>query len=389
MAGQWPITEEGAEIIGLGVASWSGGGTVCLGRDTRESGPALSQALVQGLIKGGSTVIDLGVVPTAAVSCFAAAHPSVNAGVMLTASHNAWHDNGIKVLDASGEKLTDTTDLTARFSEPVEQSPGSVSKHDDPLGPWRDALPQINLTGLKILFDGAHGAAFEAGRLALSTTGAEVLAVASEPNGRNINEGVGAMHPPTELHGCDIGICLDGDGDRLVLIDPKHGVLDGDDILWMLAQRTTGPVIGTVMANGGLEAALNGRLVRTGVGDAKVHAEMLRSQAPVGGEPSGHIMIKGGMPTSDGIYTALRVLETAPCGQLPVDGWTRLPQVNRSVRHVSVQPDLPAITEARNAAHRVLVRASGTEPVVRVMVEGPEAEQWAARIADTLPRASD
>jgi phosphoglucosamine mutase len=193
------------------------------------------------------------------------------------------------------------------------------------------------------------------------------------------------MCPPTDLQGCDFAICLDGDADRLVMVDPDHGVLDGDDLLWILAQDTEGPIVGTVMSNGGLEEALAGRLVRTDVGDAKVHAEMVRIGAQLGGEPSGHIMIHGGMPTSDGLYTALRVLEVAGDGPLPIGGWNRWPQAKRNDRGVVLDPNLGVVQSAQDAGHRVLVRASGTEPVVRVMVEGPEAEMWAEQIAKALP----
>ena len=337
--GQWPITEAGAEAIGRGIATWTRGGTVCLGMDTRESSPTLAQAMTQGLVKGGCSVIQLGIVPTAAVSCFTNSQDRIEAGIMLTASHNSWPDNGIKVLQSNGEKLIDTSGLCQYFERPVNRSGGSAKPADDPLGPWRNSLPTVDLTGRKVLFDAAHGAAFEAGKSVLISAGADVYAVASDPTGRNINDGVGAMHPPSDLAGCDLGICLDGDGDRLVLIDSIHGVLDGDDLLWILAGHYPGTVVGTVMANGGLEAALNGRLLRTGVGDAKVHAEMKRVGALVGGEPSGHIMIATGMPTSDGMYTAMRILEATATTSLPVEGWVRLPQENRNIKNAILDPN--------------------------------------------------
>ena len=168
------------------------------------------------------------------------------------------------------------------------------------------------------------------------------------------------------------------------MVHPTKGVLDGDDLLWMLSRGTSGPVVGTVMCNGGLEEALNGRLVRTAVGDANVHAEMHRLGAELGGEPSGHIMLRTGMPTSDGLYTALRILENAGAGPLPVDGWTRWPQAMRNVRNVPLATRLDSIVAAEATGHRVLVRASGTEPVVRVMVEGPNPDEWADAIEHAL-----
>ena len=384
--GEWPITTAGAEQIGIGIATWTEGGRVMIGRDTRESGPQLLEALTRGLSRGGSTTIDLGILPTAGVSCAVEAGSDIAAGVMITASHNPWQDNGIKVVEASGEKLIDTTALADCFTAPVQRDGGQSEVHPQPLIPWLNALPQVDLSGRRILLDAAHGAGALAAADALKAMGADVVATASQPNGRNINDGVGAMCPPSDLRGCDFAICLDGDADRLVIVDPEHGILDGDDLLWMLSRGIPGPVVGTVMSNGGLEEALGDRLIRTGVGDAKVHAEMTRIGAALGGEPSGHIMLSGGMPTSDGLYTALRVLECAAGGPLPASGWTRWPQALRNVRNVSVDLEMKAIQDAEDAGHRVLVRASGTEPLVRVMVEGVDAADWADRIAQALPR---
>jgi phosphoglucosamine mutase len=385
-AGKWPLDVSGARRIGSGIAAWVRGRRVLVGRDTRESGPALEAALIEGLVAGGVSVVRLGVVPTAAVSVAVLDDDSAHAGVMITASHNPWTDNGIKVVDRLGEKLLDATELTDHFHAPPSPGNGSVSDHPDPLTPWRKALPTVDLHGRHILLDAAHGAGAEAATLALEAAGATVKRVGCTPNGININDGVGAMHPPTDLHGCDFAICLDGDADRLVMVDPVHGILNGDDLLWMLSRGNTGPVVGTVMTNGGLEAALNGRLIRTAVGDAKVWAEMVRIDSPIGGEPSGHIMLRNGLPTSDGLYTALRILEIADGGPLPLGGWTRWPQSLRNVRNVSVDVDMAEIHEAEEAGCRVLVRASGTEPLVRVMVEGTGAEDWANRIAAALPR---
>ena len=383
--GTWPITSAGAEAIGLGIATWVHGGTVFVGRDTRESGPELIQAMIRGLTLGGSTAVRLGILPTAAVSAAVASDEDAVAGVMVTASHNPWADNGIKVLDGAGEKLTDSEPLLACIASPLAQASGEATDHPDPLAAWTSSLPQVDLSGRIILLDAAHGAGSITSLDALEAAGAQVRSVGVSPNGRKINEGVGSMHPPTDLQGCDFAICLDGDADRLVMVDPHHGVLDGDDLLWILAQATDGPIVGTVMSNGGLEEALAGRLVRTDVGDANVHAEMVRIGAMLGGEPSGHIMIQGGMPTSDGLYTALRVLQAAQGGPLPIGGWKRWPQAKQNVRGVGLDPNLDAIHSAQESGHRVLVRASGTEPVVRVMVEGPQAEMWTEKIAKALP----
>ena len=378
------MDRKGARTIGRAVAAWSGGRSIFVGRDTRESGPGLAAAVIEGLVAGGVTALDLGVVPTAAVSCAAGLDPGAGGGIMVTASHNAWTDNGIKVVDSAGAKLHDTSELTRFFEAQPETGPGKVVTVPRPLLPWHARLPEVDLQGRKILFDSAPGAAHACGPAVLQALGAEVVRRGCAPDGRNINDRVGALHPPTDLLGCDLAICLDGDADRLVMVDPDHGALDGDDLLWMLAGRSTGPVVGTVMTNSGLEVALGARLIRTEVGDAHVAAGMACHGAALGGEPSGHILFADGMPTSDGMATALEILRRAEGGPLPVAGWTRWPQARRDVRDAVVPESLPAITEAEDAGHRVLVRASGTEPLVRVMVEGADASVWADRIAGAL-----
>lgn len=385
LAGQWPIDAAGAECIGRGVGTWTSGGRVLIGRDTRGSGPTLQESLTNAMVACGSEVLDLGVLPTAAVSAAVAADPEAMAGVMITASHNPAHDNGIKVVGAMGEKLTNLPPLLEAMASPIPLEGGRSRPHPSPLTPWLARLPRVDLHGRRILLDAAHGAGSEAGRLALERCGAEVICIGASPNGRNINDGVGAMAPPTDLRGCDFAICLDGDADRLVMVDPIHGTLDGDDLLWMLCQRTDHVVVGTVMTNGGLAAALGDRFRRTGVGDAKVHAEMKRVGAPIGGEPSGHIIIADGMPTSCGIDTALRILALCGSEPLPVGGWTRLKQTMRNVRGKAVAHDLVELDRAKQQGLRVVLRASGTEPVVRVMVEGIGSEEMADAIVNALP----
>jgi phosphoglucosamine mutase len=383
-AGTWPIDEAGARTIGQAMAAYCQSKDIFVGRDTRESGPSLAAAVIEGLIAGGSTALDLGVVPTAAVSCAAALSPHSGGGIMVTASHNIWSDNGLKVVGGNGEKLHDTAGLAAFFDDVPPAEPGRVVVVPRPLLPWHSRLPDVDLSGLKILFDGAHGAAHACGPSVLEALGATVVRRGCSPSGTNINDSVGALHPPEDLQGCDLAICLDGDADRLVMVHPDRGVLNGDDLLWMLAGQGSGPVVGTVMTNGGLEAALGDRLIRVAVGDANVAAGMAQSGAKVGGEPSGHTMYEDGMPTSDGMATALEIFKRAQGGPLPVEGWTRWPQAHRNVRDAVLPEALPPAVAAELEGHRVLVRASGTEPVIRVMVEGADAERWADRIADAL-----
>jgi len=383
-AGDWPITPEGAEVIGRAVAAWCGGDPVVIGRDTRASGADLASALTAGLIQGGSDVYDGGVMPTAAVSCAVAATDAA-AGVVLTASHNPWHDNGIKVLDGAGRKPTDVDRLEALFANAPAPGGGRRTVPTDPLGPWRAAMPQLDLSGVRILLDCAHGAAALAAPAVLESMGAEVIRRGCRPDGQNINAGVGALHPPTDLQGCDIGLCLDGDADRIILIDAR-GILDGDDILWMLAAAVEGPVVGTVMTNGGLARALGDRLLRAKVGDKHVAAMMRSSGAQVGAETSGHVLFADGMPTGDGLYAALRVLagsDGRPRLPLPVGGWSRLPVAKRNIRYTGARrplSDLSTPAQAQDAGQRVIIRYSGTEPVLRILVEGEAAAEWLERI---------
>ncbi len=386
-AGAFPLDADGSARIGRAVAAWQGPGhDVVVGRDTRDSGPAIVDALISGLVAGGARVLDAGVLPTAAVSCAVAARATTDpdaVGVMVTASHNPWQDNGVKVLDRGGGKLLDPGPLGRWLDSAPEPGGGSLAPLPAPLAPWRAALPDVDLTGLHVLLDCANGAAWDCAPAALRDRGARLTLRGCQPDGRNINAGVGSLHPPTDLGDADLALCLDGDADRVVIVDRRHGVLDGDDILWLLSQQVEGQVVGTVMSNGGLEAALRGRLVRTAVGDRFVAMGMAEHGARLGGEPSGHILLADGPPTACGLTTALRVLQAAVDGSgrpvlpLPLSGWTRWPQVRhnlrRDVRQRPLPPSIAAADVARDDGCRVLVRASGTEPVVRVMVEGRDA----------------
>ena len=263
--GHFPIDPAGAAQIGQGIASWAASGKgarVVVGMDSRLSGPDLAVALTQGLVRGGAEVRLAGVLPTAGVSALVAA-TDADAGVMITASHNPWTDNGIKVLGRDGTKPRDTAGLEAAFHHLKTAPGGKVVVVEAPAAPWRGAMPKPDLTGRCVLLDAAHGAASHLAPAVLEALGARVVRRGCAPDGRNINAGVGAMHPPTaadvQAAGADFAICLDGDADRVLFVDPDRGVLDGDDILWMLSGQVDGPIVGTVMSNGGLEAALAGR----------------------------------------------------------------------------------------------------------------------------------
>lgn len=407
--GDWPLTVEGVRRMGQGIAAWAAQqapetrGTpphVVIGRDTRASGLELEDALVDGLVRGGALALRAGVLPTAAVSC-AVVHNRAAAGVMLTASHNPWHDNGVKVLRADGKKPGDAVAaLEAAFEAQRATHGGREARLDGAAQAWRDQLPDVNLDSVSILLDCASGAGWGHAETALRARGARVVARDPAPDGHNINANVGALHPPTvqdvRAAKCDLAICLDGDADRVVLVDATHGLMDGDDLLWLLCGATDGPVIGTVMTNGGLEAALGGRLIRTPVGDQHVATAMSETGARVGAEPSGHVLFDDGMPTGDGLYSALRALRAACDADgrlplpLPASGWNRWPVSSLSVRFQGPRFPLahlatPALAEA--AGNRLVVRYSGTEPKLRVLAEGQgrgedAPDVWAHRIIE-------
>ena len=251
-------------------------------------------------------------------------------------------------------------------------------------------MPQPDLNGLKILVDCAHGAASAAAPEVLKSCGAEVKLRGCTPNGRNINDGVGSLHPPTDLEGCDLGICFDGDADRLILIDEQNGMMDGDDFLWLLRGGCSGPIVGTVMSNGGLEAALKDRLLRSQVGDRHVANLMKSSGAAIGAEPSGHILFSKGMPAGDGLYAALRILEEVGSPPFDLSGWRRWPVSKNNISFSGEKIPLSALTQvgqAQKAGQRVIVRYSGTESKLRIMVEGQDAAKWSNKISEEFQTA--
>ena len=367
--GEWPLTPEGAEVIGCALGIWAGPNRdVIIGMDTRESGPVLVEALSQGITRGGAHACLAGVLPTAGVSTAIVAHGAA-AGAMVTASHNPWTDNGIKVMNSSGRKLEDIESMERLFGEAPSGSLGTCRHIEQPAKSWQQALPQVDLTGVKILLDCAHGSAHQLAPEALEQRGASLVRMGCSPNGKNINDGVGALHPPTPEDvlraDCDFAICLDGDADRVLLVEPSHGLINGDDFLWMLAGDGLTPVVGTIMSNGGLDAALQGRLIRAKVGDRHVAAAMTASSAALGAEPSGHILFSDGMPTGDGLYAALRLLGALPLRadgrpdlSRACQGWNRWDQANRNLRFSGERIDLGALAEVERARSSGAARAS-------------------------------
>jgi phosphoglucosamine mutase len=402
------------------------GGTVLIGKDTRLSGYMFESALEAGFTAAGADVLLIGPLPTPGVAYLTQAF-SADLGVVISASHNLYFDNGIKFFDGSGSKLSD--DVEAAIEASLDkaaitvdsQSLGKAQRIDSALVRYEkfcaSTLPHgVDLDGLKVVFDGANGAGYKAGPRTLANLNADVIPIGCSPNGRNINDGCGSTRPDllqltVPAVGGDIGIALDGDGDRVVLVDENGQLVDGDQILYVLATawkkegRLHGPVVGTVMSNLGLEHALKEHDIefhRASVGDRYVLEELKKSGGVIGGETSGHMIVLDQTTTGDGLITALQVLAVmkrsgSKLSEL-VAGMPKYPQTMLNVRtEQRLDPEQsPRIQEAVSAARseladrgRIVLRASGTEPVIRVMVEGSDeiqvnsvAERLAAVVAE-------
>ena len=406
--------------------------TVLIGKDTRISGYMLESALESGLNSAGADVVLLGPVPTPAVAYLTRAQRA-DLGIVISASHNPFADNGIKFFSGAGTKLPDQweQDVEAALDEAPQWSDsshlGRARRLDDAAGRYIEFCKStfshwLSLRGLKLVVDAANGAAYQIAPKVFHELGAEVIAIGCTPDGLNINDGVGATHPQKLIaavlaHDADYGIALDGDADRLQMVDRTGRLFNGDELLYLLAadrlahlrakgtQRgpELGGVVGTLMTNMAVELALK-RLgydfVRAKVGDRYVLEELLARGWTLGGEGSGHLLALDRHSTGDGLVSALQVLRACVAsGQTLAEllaDVTLFPQTLINVRLPAGQdwravPELPAVTQAVEAelagSGRVLIRPSGTEPVVRVMVEardGAQAEACAHRLADAL-----
>jgi len=430
-----PMTAEMALQLGQAVAHVFRGGSgkhrIVIGKDTRLSGYMFEDALAAGICSMGVNVIQVGPIPTPAMA-FLTADMRCDAGVMISASHNPYQDNGIKFFAHDGFKLPDEVedqierliasgDLTRLRSAPDRI--GQARRIEDAQGRYvvmlKKTFPlELGLDGLRVVLDCANGAAYKVGPTVLEELGAEVFTIGVDPNGRNINDGVGSQHPETlvekvrELR-ADVGIAVDGDADRVVMACEKGRLLDGDALLAICArdlaerERLAGrAVVATVMSNLGLERALDEigvRLVRTQVGDRYVVEEMRRHGYNLGGEQSGHVIFLDHSHTGDGLLTALQVLAVMRRTQRPLSelagGVERLPQVLLNVAVAEKRPleslagfqrQLAQVEKSLADRGRVLIRYSGTEPKARVMVEGEDearVSQIAEELADGLKRA--
>ncbi len=403
------------------VLAGGGGGRVVIGRDTRRSGDMLLAALSAGLMASGVEVMDLGVIPTPGVALLTQ-HTRSSAGAVISASHNPARDNGIKFFGPDGRKIADEleTEMEQRLAghegeaSPIGEGVGRCLSGIDCVNEYVRFLCEtapVSLGGLRIVVDAGHGAASDLGPRVLRRLGAEVIALHCEPDGMNINRSSGALHPEAMWsavvqHGADLGVAFDGDADRAIFADETGELVDGDRVLAMgaLAWRNTdrlpgNVVVGTVMSNVGLERGLaeaGVRLVRAPVGDRHVAEAMEREGAALGGEKSGHILFSQCHTTGDGILTAIQVAGLAKAAGVCLSelaGQIReYPQLLVNVpvwrrRGWRAQPELWEAVRAAEArlgnSGRILVRASGTERLIRVMAEGPD-EQTVREIVHSI-----
>src|SRR5512135_3340010 len=399
--------------------------TVLIGKDTRISGYMLESALEAGLIAAGIDVYLAGPIPTPAVAYLTRAL-RLQAGVVISASHNPFEDNGIKFFSGSGTKLPDEVEsaIETALDEPMQTNPseglGKAKRLDDAVGRYiefcKSTFPaDMNLRGMKIVVDSAHGATYHIARNVFHELGADVIAIGAEPNGKNINDGYGATKPQNLQkavveHKAHIGIALDGDGDRLIMVDAAGKLYDGDQLLYVIAKHRQalgtlhGGVVGTLMTNLAFEHAMQKLgipFARAKVGDRYVMEILQEKRWHLGGESSGHIICLDKHSTGDGIVSALQVLHALRMKQQTLAqaaGELHMyPQVLINVKvtgkaaelleRIEVKSELAKAERDLNGKGRVLLRPSGTEPLLRVMVEGEDGAQvklWAERIAGVV-----
>jgi phosphoglucosamine mutase len=435
LVGQWPISADFMLRLGHAVGAvlareGKRKPSVLIGKDTRISGYMFESALEAGLVAAGVDVGLLGPMPTPAVA-FLVRSLRAQAGIVISASHNPYHDNGIKFFSASGEKLSDAIELAieqeldAAFATVPSERLGKASRIDDAVARYAEfckatVAEDFSLRGFKLVLDCAHGATYQVAPKVFRELGAEVVVIGDKPDGFNINREIGSTHPQALQravleHAADLGIAFDGDGDRVMLVDRFGELADGDDILYVLARSWRGrdllhgPVVGTSMSNYGLQSALaelQVPLLRADVGDRYVMQQLREHDGVLGGETSGHILCLDRATTGDGIVAALAVLEALSlAGQDLVAaraGLHKLPQIMLNVRAPGAREALADSAEVRQALAeaqatmqgrgRVVLRASGTEPLVRVTIEGEDADevrQLATRLADVVKSAAD
>ncbi len=388
------------------------GGTVVIGKDTRLSGYMFESALEAGFVAAGADVLLIGPLPTPGIAHLTQEFDA-DLGVVISASHNLYFDNGIKFFDRCGAKLTDEVEekIEAHLRNPAitleSKLLGKAKRIDTARIRYQEfcaaSVPDgVDLEGLKIVFDGANGAGYKVGPRTLGNLGADVIPIGCSPNGKNINDGCGSTEPDllqltVPALKADVGVALDGDGDRLIMVDEDGRLVDGDQLLYILATarkregRLQGPVVGTVMSNLGLENALKAENIefrRARVGDRYVLEALRETGGIIGGETSGHMIVLDKTTTGDGLICALQVLSIMKISGKKLSelaaGMSRYPQTMVNVR-TERRMDLNSSSSIQAAVAeaeleladmgRIVLRASGTEPVIRVMVEGVDQEQ--------------
>ena len=428
--GRHPVTPDFMLRLGWAagrVFASRGEGLILIGKDTRISGYMFESALEAGFSAAGVSVRLLGPIPTPAVAYLTQTHRA-DAGIMISASHNPYYDNGIKFFDREGSKLSDAVEVAIEVAmeQPLRTVAssriGNVQRIDDAAGRYielcKSTLPRrITLDGLRLVVDCAHGAAYHIAPSVFEELGARVVPLGVSPNGLNINDGYGAVSPGKMRqavldHGADAGVAIDGDGDRLIMADANGEILDGDDLLFVIAEDRArrgvlgDGVVGTSMTNLGLEESLRERGIefdRTQVGDRHVLERLKARGWLLGGETSGHIICLDRNTTGDGIVAALQVLFAMTDRGLDLaelrQGFRKYPQHFENVKvpsHAAAILELPEVRDALRDAEarlgaegRIVLRPSGTEPLVRVMVEGADEGQvsdLAGRIALAVER---
>jgi phosphoglucosamine mutase len=431
-ANKFPMTAEIAMKVGMAAGlSFQRGNhrhRVVLGKDTRLSGYMIENAMVAGFCAAGMDVFLLGPVPTPAVAMLARSLRA-DIGVMISASHNPYYDNGIKLFGPDGYKLSDEIemriqamldqdiDLALADADALGRAKRIDGVHDRYIEFAKRTLPRsMSLSGLRVVIDCANGAAYKVAPAALWELGAEVIAIHDSPNGFNINEDCGSTHPESlakKVHEvrADIGIALDGDADRMIIVDENGTVVDGDQIMALVAESWNqndrlvgGGIVATVMSNLGLERFLGDiglQLHRTQVGDRYVVEHMRAHGLNIGGEQSGHIVLSDFSTTGDGLVSALQVLACIKRQNKPVSELCRkfepVPQLLKNVRFsggkpLEAAPVKAAIEDARNRlgqSGRLVIRPSGTEPLIRVMAEGDDPKLVETVVNDIVGVISD
>lgn len=412
--GKYPITPEFVMKLGWAagkVFAQGGKGRILIGKDTRISGYMFESALEAGLVAAGVNVGMLGPIPTPAIAYLTRTFRA-QAGIVISASHNPFYDNGIKFFSAEGEKLSDEIELEieAWLDKDMEcvssDQIGKTIRINDAAGRYiefcKGTTHNLMLQGQKIVLDCAHGATYQIAPAVFRELGAEVISIGIEPNGTNINDQVGSTEPEALrqrvlAEKADLGIAFDGDGDRVLMIDHTGEIIDGDQLLYIIVAharnqgRLVGGVVGTLMSNFGLELALKElgvNFVRANVGDRYVMQELSKRNWRYGGESSGHILCLDSNTTGDGIVSALQVMQALSDSGVSLHEWQKkMPKMPQTMINVKRHKEIVVTKDATIAAAvkateerlagrgRVLLRASGTEPLIRVMVEGEDAQQ--------------